>query len=71
MRRVFGPETLALLPATGARRLLLASPAPASLARDLRTLLDRGWHLRTIQPIDQLPGTHHLMAVAFLEVVRG
>lgn len=40
---------------------------PGTLARDLKILLDGGYHLKSITPIDQFPFTAHLEAVAVLE----
>ncbi len=40
---------------------------PVSLARDLRVLLDGGYRLKSITPVDQFVFTPHLEAVALLE----
>ena len=40
---------------------------PSTLARDLKVLLEGGYHLKSITPIDQFPFTAHLEAVAVLE----
>jgi 23S rRNA (uracil1939-C5)-methyltransferase len=40
---------------------------PATLARDLRILIDGGYALRAVRPIDQFLWSHHVEAVAFLE----
>jgi 23S rRNA (uracil1939-C5)-methyltransferase len=40
---------------------------PATLARDLRILLDRGYRLKSVTPIDQFLWSPHVEAVALLE----
>ncbi|MEZ5816681.1 MAG: hypothetical protein R3D44_06340 [Hyphomicrobiaceae bacterium] len=48
------------------RRVVMVSCNPATLARDLRTLVDGGFVLEQATPIDQFLFTHHLEAVATL-----
>ncbi|NIR02519.1 MAG: 23S rRNA (uracil-5-)-methyltransferase RumA, partial [Gemmatimonadales bacterium] len=45
----------------------LVSCHPATLARDLKTLSELGYHPRRIQPIDMFPQTWHVEAVALCE----
>ncbi|PWK68165.1 class I SAM-dependent RNA methyltransferase [Aminobacter sp. AP02] len=40
---------------------------PATLARDLRILIDGGYKLKSVTPIDQFLWSHHVEAVALLE----
>ncbi|HWE64207.1 MAG TPA: SAM-dependent methyltransferase, partial [Chloroflexota bacterium] len=42
----------------------------ATLARDLRTLLDQGYELDTVQPFDLFPQTAHIESVATLRLPR-
>ena len=40
---------------------------PATLARDLAILIDGGYKLKSVTPIDQFLWSHHVEAVALLE----
>ena len=53
--------------ALGIGRLVYVSGNAASLARDSRQLVDFGYRLRAIQPIDLAPQTYYLDAVALFE----
>jgi 23S rRNA (uracil1939-C5)-methyltransferase len=43
---------------------------PATLARDLRILVDGGYSVKSVTPIDQFLWSHHVEAVALLEKPR-
>jgi 23S rRNA (uracil1939-C5)-methyltransferase len=53
--------------ATGAAMVALVSCDPASMARDLNLLSDRGYEPTWIQPVDMFPHTHHIEAVTALK----
>lgn len=61
------PAVLEGVAALGAERLAYVSCNPATLARDLARLCHLGFRLRSIQPVDMFPQTHHVECVALLE----
>jgi 23S rRNA (uracil1939-C5)-methyltransferase len=49
------------------RRIVAVSCNPATFARDARILIDGGYHLATVTPIDQFLWTPHIELVALFE----
>lgn len=49
------------------KRLVYISCDPATLCRDLGELLNHGFSLTKLQPIDMFPQTHHIETIALLE----
>ena len=61
---------LEALAAMAPSRLVYVSWVPATLARDLAILRDRGFTLQSVQPLDMFPQTYHVEAVATLRPHR-
>jgi 23S rRNA (uracil1939-C5)-methyltransferase len=65
-RTGLGAETTALLGAMGAPELVYVSCDPATLARDLRELLTKGYAIQSVTLADLFPQTFHLETVVHL-----
>lgn len=65
-----GQEATAALARLEPVRVVYVACDPAALARDARTLVDGGYELRRVQPLDLFPMTHHVEAVATFELRR-
>ena len=63
-----GPDVMAALASLrpSPRCIAYVSCHPASFARDVRVLLDRGWTLADLQAFDLFPMTEHVELVGFL-----
>lgn len=48
------------------KHIAMCSCDPVTLARDLRELIDNGYHLTAVQAFDMFPHTHHLESLAWL-----
>ncbi len=63
-------EVVDAMLASTVRRLVYVSCDPATLARDLRLLVDGGFELSEVQPIDMFPQTQHIECVTTLDRQR-
>ncbi len=61
-------QALAALTALRVPKVVYVSCDPATLARDLKVLVQGGYALTEVQPIDMFPHTYHIEAVATLRM---
>ena len=66
-RAGLGKEICSLLGGVGASEIVYVSCDPATLARDLQSLLPFGFALQTIHLVDLFPQTFHMESVSFLK----
>jgi 23S rRNA (uracil1939-C5)-methyltransferase len=64
------PEVLRQVVRSRSPRLIYVSCDAATLARDLRVLLDQGYELERVQPFDLFPQTAHVEIVVTLKLPR-
>jgi 23S rRNA (uracil1939-C5)-methyltransferase len=67
-RAGLGKEAAAQLAAIRPAHITYVSCDPATLSRDLKSLLDSGYHLRAMRMVDLFPQTFHLESVAKLSL---
>jgi 23S rRNA (uracil1939-C5)-methyltransferase len=52
---------------SGPKRIVYISCNPTTLAPNAAQLVEAGWELRRVRPVDMFPQTHHVECVALLE----
>lgn len=52
---------------TAPKRIVYVSCNPTTLAPNAAQLVEAGWKLRTVRPVDMFPQTHHIECVAVLD----
>lgn len=67
-RSGLGKQVAALLADLRPRHITYVSCDPATLSRDLKSLLDSGYHLGSLHMVDLFPQTFHLESVAKLSL---
>ncbi|NCO33384.1 MAG: 23S rRNA (uracil-5-)-methyltransferase RumA, partial [Armatimonadetes bacterium] len=60
-------SSLKALTAISPRRMVYVSCDPATQARDVRLLVEAGYQLKSVQPIDLFPQTYHVETVVAIE----
>jgi 23S rRNA (uracil1939-C5)-methyltransferase len=65
-RKGLGPEVIDLMAAAGVKRIAYVSCDPATLARDVKRFIDRGYALGAFVLCDMFPQTYHIEALAVL-----
>jgi 23S rRNA (uracil1939-C5)-methyltransferase len=67
-RTGLGSSVVSVLTKVRPRTIIYVSCDPATLSRDLRALVESGYHLRTMHMVDLFPQTFHLESVTMLSL---
>ena len=70
-RKGCGRELLDSIIAVSPQRVVYVSCNPATLARDLRHLVNGGYTVAEVQPVDMFPQTGHVEAIILLQNLKG
>jgi len=63
-------ELVELVAVVAEKRVVYVSCDPTTLCRDLAKLVERGFCIQAVQPIDMFPQTYHIETVVLLEKNR-
>ncbi|MFN8656422.1 MAG: tRNA (uracil-5-)-methyltransferase [Candidatus Obscuribacterales bacterium] len=66
-RKGVAPEVLNTVLNLQSKKIIYVSCNPATLARDLRILVDGGYDVESVQPVDMFPQTFHVESVTQLQ----
>ena len=66
-RKGCAPETLEAIAKAKPKRVVYVSCNPATLARDLKFLAERGFVVGEVQPVDMFPQTSHVECVVEIQ----
>ncbi len=69
-RKGLDPAVIHAIATAGPTRLVYVSCNPATLARDAALLLEEGYAVRRVQPVDMFPYTSHVETVCLLSKIR-
>jgi 23S rRNA (uracil1939-C5)-methyltransferase len=59
-----GPQVIRQVVACKIKRVVYVSCDPSTLARDARQLIEGGYHLMDVQPLDMFPHTFHIEMIS-------
>ncbi len=69
-RKGCGEKLLEVIAQMGPKRVVYVSCNPATLARDLKYLSERGFEVKEVQPVDMFPQTVHVECVVLMSRVE-
>ena len=70
-RKGVSPDVIEAMAAVGPRRIVYVSCDPATLARDVKLLRERGYALQTAEAVDLFPRCAHIVTVCLLSRQEG
>jgi len=65
-RKGCGEKLLEVIAEMGPEKVVYVSCNPATLARDLKYLSERGFEVKEVQPVDMFPQTVHVECVVLI-----
>jgi len=65
-RRRYDPWVIAAIIKIAPQKIVYVSCGPATLARDIKSLISNGYSIKSIQPFDMFPQTEHVETVLLM-----